>query len=462
MNKIFSSLFLLIILIFILWALSGWYFGASAEQAFKAYIQSNAENSAKQTFRLELLDYHKSIFGAKAKLKISSDIPVIAEKMGEIELIAKLLNGPLFITKNGVSMGSFRWFVAANEANFTEAKKENLRAIFPHLLPRLIIRTDFAKNVHYSSKFQTNLADINLQGMVNSETKNNSGKLLLQNFHYDFLPNQIFAEKININYHRLKRNTPAYKPGNTIVNIPVLQIKIDGLKQTLKLALDATSSISQTNGYLNGYSKIKLKRLAGKSVDSKKQSTKQGDKKIPVDKASFTVFLKGLSSEGFLRYSELEAELDNLKQQAQWSLQENGEFPEGQDQIWQLYNEIEEISQRLPSIILNQMLNENSRIQFKAESLNSSGKSELIGELKSIKVNTHKSNNGILKNQNEKFLIQKSLKKEGDGFNILLSKLQGKAQVKLDADLFLFLKNFSPIKQSEFKLLLKDSKLLMH
>jgi len=464
MKKIFSAIFLLVILLFILWALSGWYFGASAEQVFKTYLQNNSEHSAKQTFRLELQDYRKTIFGAKARLKISSDIPVIAEKMGEIELVAKLLNGPVFITKNGISMGSFRWFIAVDESSFTEAEKENIRAIFPSLLPRLIIRTDFEKNVHYSStKFQTSFADMNIAGMFNSKTKNNSGKLHLQNFHYEFLLNQFFAEEININYHRLKRNTPAYKPGNTIVTIPKLQIKLKGLNKPVSLVLDATSSLSHTDGFLNGYSKINLKMMGGKQ---------QNDNKIPIDKASFSIFLKGLSSDGFLRYSELEAELDNLKQQAQWSLQENGEFPEGQDQIWQLYDEIDENIQRLPSIILNELFNKDSRIQLKAESLNSSGQSELIGELRRIDASTQM----ILKNQNENPLMQKaqirdriifksqnekSLKKGGGGFNTLLSTLHGNARVKLDADLFLFLQNYSPIKQSEFKLMLKDSKLLM-
>ncbi|HIQ14398.1 MAG TPA: hypothetical protein EYH38_02345 [Leucothrix sp.] len=214
---------------------------------------------------------------------------------------------------------------------------------------------------------------------------------------------------------------------------------------------------------MNGYSKINLKMMGGKQ---------QSDNKIPIDKASFSIFLKGLSSDGFLRYSELEAELDNLKQQAQWSLQENGEFPEGQDQIWQLYDEIDENIQRLPSIILNELFNKDSRIQLKAESLNSSGQSELIGELRRIDASTQM----ILKNQNENPLMQKaqirdriifksqnekSLKKGGGGFNTLLSTLHGNARVKLDADLFLFLQNYSPIKQSEFKLMLKDSKLLM-
>jgi len=448
MKKFFSTIFLFILLLFILLAVSGWYFNTNAEKIFKVYLQKNSEVSSKQTFRLELVDYRKTVFGAKARLKISSDIPLIADKMGEIDLIAKLLNGPIFVTKSGISMGAFRWFVTVDESDLTDAKKEILKALFPDVFPRFIIRADLDENIHYKAKLHTNFAEIDVAGVVDLKAEKNIGKVLLENLHTEFLSNQISVKQISVNYQRQKRSNPAYKPGNTVISIPRLKIKSKDLNNPIEISLEATSSISEADGYLNGYSKINLKLIDGKQ---------QGDKVIPVDKASLSVMLKGLSSEGFLRYSELEAELDNLRQQAQWSLQENGEFPEGQDQIWQLYDQIDASSQRLPTIIFNELFNKDSLIQLKVESANASGQSSLVGMLTSLDVT----------NINEQAcegsicLKEQNVKKGGGGYKTLLSNLQGKAQVNLDSEFLIFLQNFSPIKQSEFKLILKDSKLLM-
>lgn len=455
MKKAFLVVLLLTLLIFTLFAVSGWYWGREAEKSFKSYLQNSSEISARKVFRLELQDYQKTLFGARARLKISSDIPSIAEKIGEIELIAKLLNGPVFITKRGVSTGVFRWFITVDKSRLTGESRENLRAIFPDLSPWFILRADFSKKLHYSSFLQTDIGNIKVVGIIDPATEDNKGKAFWENAFYKQSNYELIAEKVTINYQRQKRNTPAYTPGNTQITIPMLKIRLNSVKEPIELKLEAISSISQIDGFLNGYSKIKFELL---------NEIQFPEKTIPIDKIDLSVMLKGISSQGFLRYSELQSELDNLNLQAQWSLQENGEFPEGQDQIWQLYNEIDENAQLLPTIIVDELLNKDSLIQFKAEAFNSQSNASEHSELAGILTSLDKELIGSdqLSGANLWMLQdQKSLKKGGGGLNTLLSNIQGNAQVNLESKLFLFLQNFSAIRQSEFKLILKDSKLLM-
>jgi len=393
--------------------------------------------------------FRSTVFGAKAKIKISSDIPFISEKMGEVNLIAKLLNGPVFITKNGTSMGLSRWYVKVDQSELSDAKKELLKAIFPDALPRLIIRTDFEKNIHYEAKVHTRFAKIDVQGVFYSKAENNIGKAQVADFHFEVnhspYQSQLLAKQVLIDYQRQKRSNPAYKPGKIEINIPKLVITSNGLIKPLKISVAANSSLRETDGYLNGFSKISMELLDGKQ---------QEGRDIPINKASLSIMLKGLSSESFLRYSEVMAELDNLKQQAQWSLQENGEFPEGQDQIWQLYHQIEESNQQLPSLVLNDLFNKNSEIQLTVETENTLDQSSLEGRFTSVSVTNATDVKSSLNNE-------KNLKKGGGGYRMLLSNLEGQAQVHLDKKLFEFVQNFSSIRQSEFRLVLKDSKLLM-
>jgi len=439
MKKILSAIFLLILLLIIMLALSGWYFGASAEKTLVGYLQKKPLITSKDIFNVELQDYRKTLFGAKAKLKISSDIPIIAEKIGEIDLIAKLLNGPVFVTKRGISTGVYRWFITVDKSKLTKSKKENLRAFFPNQLPHVIIRADFEKKVHYSSDFLSTFGQINLAGIFNLKQEKHHGTLKMQNFHYDFPPNQLTAKQVKLDYQGQSSQVTTIAintPNKMAVEIPNLKIKLQHLKKPIELALKASSTIRQTNGYINGYANITTALL------NRKQ---QENKPLPIDKANISVMLRGISTQGFLKYKALEAELNNLKLQAQWSLQENGEFPEGQDQIWQLYNEIDEKAQHLPVIIFNELLNKESLIELKAVSYNSSGQSRLTGKLKS-----HIEEDA-----------EKNVKKGGDDLNTLFSNLKGEAKVEIDSELFPFLQNFLPLSKSEFKLILKDSKLLM-
>ena len=457
-KKILSASFLLVILFTILLALSGWYFGASAQQTLKTYIEHNSKTGKRSLYLLELISYKKTVFGAKASIKVSSDIPLIAEKLGEIKLNARLLNGPLFVTKNGISTGRFRWFMRVDEASLSGAEKDSFRAIFADTPPYIIVRSDFEGNLHYSAKLPASFARIDMTGIYDLAKNEHNGKLKIKDFHYDFPPTQISAEALDIDYRLTEKHqavadaaeeslsastsTSTSTSSSALLSatktikasIPHLQLKLNGIKP-ISLALESNSKISLSAQQLNAFSKVTLKQL--------------GKSDIPVEKANLSLLLKNLSSEGFLRFNQLQAELDNLRQQVQWSLQEKGEYPEGQDQIWQLYNRIDEDSERMPSILLNDLFNKDSLIQFRVEATNHADKSELRGELQSINSDTS----------------AKYIKKGGDGLVTLLSILQGEARVKLKGDLYDYLQknlpNFLVKSKSEFELLLKDSKLLM-
>lgn len=443
-KKLLSSAVMLIVVLLILWALAGWYFGATAEQSFKSYLQENTQIAGEKLLRAELLDYRKTLMGAKASLRVSSDMPFVSERMGEFNVNVKLLNGPLFISKSGFSIGSSRWVLQIDESSLTEEELENLKSFFPSSLPNATVKVDFEQQAHYSIKSKTSIADAVITGVFNLDTHNNRGAISLDNFQVEFSPNQfiekISAKKVNISYQHQKAITAAYKPGTTSVQIPSLRLKFKRLNGAFDLKTNIKSNISSKDSYLNGFIKADIKQNKSNN--------------FPVDSAKLSVLFKGISADGFVAFSETRADFDNLKEQAGWVLEENGEFPEGQDQIWTLYDRIETASKQLPKILLKKMLNDDSLLQFKAETQTQAGPSTLNGQLKIISQEQE--------NQSQSdSTVTKMIKSGGGVFHSLLSLLDGEAKVELDDSLFAMISKNSAIKKQTFTLTFKDNKLLM-
>ena len=411
--------------------MSGLYFGSIAEQSLKRYLKKNNEVLKESLLHFELINYHKTLFGAKAILRMTSNAPYFDENIGDVTLIAKLLNGPLFVTKRGISIGNLRWYVSIDESALSERERQNLRVLFPNVLPHLIIQTDFEGRINYSSVLSTAFAKIVAFGVYELKSKSHQGEITFDNLRYDSFPNQILADKVKFIYKYHIGINYDYGLDSTLIITPSLLLKSQPLKDPVKFKVRAITNVVSENGYFSG------------SIETIFDNVNKTQ--LPIDEARLSLNFEGLSSNGFFRFNEKKAEIDNLRKQAKWSLEEIGEFPEGQDQIWQLYDEIDDHMKQLQPIMWNTIFAENGIISLKVNSFNSTGKSELNGTLSRISTQR-----------------QKSIKKRQGGLDrFIWSTLQGEANIELDKNLFSYLENRTAIKKSKFKLSLKNSKLLM-
>lgn len=436
MTRFFSAFFLLLIFLVVASLATGRYFGTLSEQGFKNYLDNQHEVFSGKLLKFELLSYRKTILGAEASLKISSDNAFLDEKLGGLKIIAKLLNGPLFITKKGVSIGSSRWYISLDESAFDEKQRESFQLVFPEVSPYFIIRTGFDGKVYYTSKLNTNISQADIHGVYDLQSKESVTDIILSNLSYylssKFFSEEIKADKVLISLKQTKPANHLLKENSVHINVPFLNLMSSRGEASILLNIRSKSIFSFSGKHISGSFKLNIDQIKSNA--------------IPIDRVDTSLFFNNISIQGFSRLSENKAELDNLKQQAQWSLEEIGEFPEGQDQIWQLYEQISKAEKRLKATVLNEIFNENTRIQFKATSYNSSGKSEIDGTLSHIDT------------QREKSIINR--RAEFD--KLIWSILQGEASITLDNDLFSYLKRVTPINKSKFQLTLDDNKLLMH
>ncbi len=424
MKKLLSSIIILAVLVVILWAVASLYLGSKSEKEFKSYLQKNAQVVGKKLFRAELLRYKKTLTGANATLLVSSDFPVISERIGDFELNAKLYNGPLFIRKSGVKFGSSRWLLSfPDNPNINQKLKE----FFPETLPLGVVRIDFDKKAHYWTKVKTSFAEAIITGDYNLQTDDNRGAIALNNVIYGAARNRVSAEKINISYQHQKAITANYKPGTASVQIVNLKMSHQNLSKSLLVNLKGNSNISYAadpKNELSGFIK----------VDVSNQQTNS----YPFESANISLLFKGLSSNGFVDYNEANAELENLKQQVDWVLEELGELPEGQDQIWALYDRIEQATKALPQKLAD--VAEGSVVRVNISSKYQGEESQLKGQLN---LDASESNTDEPSSEDWLFL------------------LAGKAKVQLSEDLFLALKQKLPLKKPDFSLQLKQKKVLM-
>lgn len=417
MKKLLSSLVVLVALVFILWAAAALYLGSKSEQEFKSYLQKNAQVVGKKLFRAELLTYKKTLTGANATLLVSSDFPVISERVGDFEINAKLYNGPIFIRKSGVKFGSSRWLLSfPDNPNINQKLKE----FFPISLPIGVVRIDFEKKAHYWTKAKTSIAEAVITGNYDLQTENNRGAIALNDFRYGIVPSAISAESMNISYQHQKAITANYKPGTASAQIANLKMNHKRLAKALLIDLKVNSNISYTDDELSGFIKA--------DISNKQRGS------YPFESAKISLLFNGLSSDGFVAYNEANAELENLNQQVDWVLEELGEVPEGQDQIWELQDRIKQATKALPQKLAD--LAEGSAVQVNISSQYKDEESQLKGQL-----NLEASESSTTK--------------------AWLSLLGGKAKVKLAESLHAVLKQKLPLEKSNFTLQLKQKKLLM-
>jgi hypothetical protein len=431
MRKLFSSIVTLSILLLIIWAAAVWYFGNRTEQQFVSALENNNLVLGEKLFRTELLSYTKTLTGAEAHLTLSSDSSFISERIGDIPIIAELINGPVFFEKSDISTGSARWIIKVDTKRLSKQQKENLQNIFTKTLPSVIVRVDFDKKVHYFSRIKFDQLGILMTGIYDLESQQNRGAINIDKVRYGNSSNQLFAENVKISFQHQKAITSHYKPGTMALQIPELQINHQLLNNPVVFSVKANSNIRSENNFLNGFIHFSFKNLL---VTNK--LTKLSISELPIKNAELSLQFKQISTEGYIDLSEKLAELENLKQQAIWALEENGELPEGQDQIWQLYQRIDKLSEIRPKLIANTLFNDGkSNVSFEFKADNNSRESTVFGDI----------------------AVSKNL----DKASRLISLIDIQAQVKLEDELYSFISNLIAIDRAQFELSFENNRLLM-
>jgi hypothetical protein len=422
MKKFISSTITLLLLLIIIWSITSWYFGTQAENALKSALEINTGVSGEKLFRAELIEYRRTWLGAKAKVRLSSDNIYLSERLNEIDLSANLLNGPVFLTEKGLSLGTSLWSIRVDESSLTEDQLQTLQGIFPQGLPSIDIRQDFKQRADYVAKFHSMLGKVLITGLFDLDSEDNRGAITLDDFVLGVPPNMIRAKSVNISYQHQKALTSAYNPGTSSLQIPVLEISLNSLPGPIRVSVKANSDISIDNNNLKGFIKVN-------AINKNLQI-------FPVKGAGFTLQFKGLSGDGLVQLTEARAELDNLYQQTQWLLEEQGEVPEGQDQIWLLRDQIENASKRLPQTLMQTAFNEaKAQVNFTVKTFSNTSDSTLSGEI-----------------------VPADSLQSADS---LISFFMARARVSLDDDLYQFVNKHFGINKKQFSFTFKQNKLLM-
>jgi len=426
------------------WGISGWFIGANAESTLKKYLNELEQIPGEKLFRAELLEYKKTLLGAKARIKIASDMSFLNERLGDFELDVRLLNGPVFISthtesqllkKVTIETGTTRWKIAIDADSLEEEKAEYLKSLFPEGLPVAIIRTDFDNKAYYQNHLNMEFSVATLLGAYDMNTADNQGTLEFDEIKYGQPPRFLKAQHASLTYQHQRSITAAYKPGITHLTVADLEVGHEVLAKPLRLDISADMAIQseenqmehrqgESDDILNGLLKIHLEKTA--------------NNEIPLEKAEVNIQFDNIPATGFIAMSEQHAKLDNLKQQIQWTLEESGEFPEGQDQLWQLNDHMETMKQQLPQHMMGLFLkSDSSQVQINATVQNIAGHDALKKDKQST--------------LNGKISLNKKL---GNKPNKVQDLLKGEGHITLTDDLFSYL---NPILNNVFKEVLKTN-----
>ncbi|WP_299873770.1 DUF945 family protein [uncultured Cocleimonas sp.] len=442
MKKIITTSFTFFLFLIIAWGLSSWYFGVQAEKEFRQILEVQTNKLGEKPFRLELLDYDKDFLGSTAAVRVSSDIPLLNDWLGDFELKLKSLNGPLFITKKGVDFGVSRWFIRIDPESFSAESKENLFRIFPEELPKGVLIIGFDKESSFDSSFKTDWLDSQVTAIYNLSTFSYRGAFDIKRLNYSSTGIKISADegKISFQYPNSVETLNEIESSNldnpatyktVSINVPQLNIDSQIISHPIVAALKGNSQITIKNNVIDTFVKLHFNRL--------KQSSDQNNEVLPIDQLQITAQGSGIQQSSFLQVMENKAELDNLQMQTQWELQENGELPEGQDKIWQLQNQIHRLNQKYPVSFYNALFSSKDNVStnpsLEIQASNDSGQSSLIGHLKPS-VNSGESTRFI-------------------------DLLEAEASVSLDDMLYDFISKRTAIRKKQFSLLYKQNKLLM-
>ncbi len=344
LNTILLGIAIVCLSLIMIWGFAGWYLTKDARQQLSAFLQENFQNNALNSIDAELLSYKTTLVGAKASIKISSKVAFIDEQIGELFLNAKLFFGPVFIDDGKLRFGKLLWKISLDPLlaakQLSESSQTQIGEIFKSKQPFLSLLIDFDKSLRYHSHIRA-LATASLRadhiisdGVVSADSLQNKM--------------QIHADNLSL------------VATTGLLEIPTLTIDLDINKQKqrqqkliryttkpFKLSLSGVSGAASKRIFISKGNLAHINPFLSGKLQLITPQMKQ---------LELMINLRDLSISGYQQFLQAEAQAFNLKQQIQWTLDENAETPEGQDHIWLLNDKIDQQRGQLTKIVAQKML----------------------------------------------------------------------------------------------------------
>ena len=451
MNKVISSVFMLLLLLLILWSLGAWIFGTKAELNAKAFFV-NVNQSSDPIFNYEILKYDKSIFGAKAKIKLDLNLQNTIAQFIQDSFSGKhnqiinidIYHGPILFDRSGVHFGSSAWKLSFDKNLDEEETLTSSNILKLHQLRSAILKVGFKGEIEYKIPLKIHLNEVLVKGSYDLNTDMHKGNLSSDQLNFQSDKQKIQTTAFNLLYQQIATASSGKSQIEISAEIPELVYTHSSLADKVTLKVDYQGSYTIENNVLDNDNRFNLDMVK-----------KGADSYYPIDKGDLRLNLSALNLNDLLQINSTWSQIKSLQKQSQWLLEEQGELPEGQDQIWQVEDRAAQYSKQIPKLLTTLILKDGNKL------VNHESKISTIED--KSRINFSFSN--IFKNKES--TIQGAVFPEVFDNNedisqySLTSLLQVQSKVNLDKQLLDIISTLLPIKKQNFKLIYKQNKLLM-
>lgn len=452
MKKGISSIFILLLLGLTIWGASAWHLGTKTEDYIASFIENTKQNT-QSLFDFELLGYERSIFNSKAqiKLNINTEHNIARFFEGSINdlndrtIQIDILHGPLLFNPKGVGTGSSAWTFGTDQPINQEANE----VLFFDKLANAKISINFENILTYKIPFELN--ELFVTGFYDLKTANHQGRIQSNELKFESTKQTVITKQAELQYYQLDINNNEKIQFKLTGDLPKIRYGFNLFPEGLTFKGNYKGDFTFEKNVLNVYSQLLF------------DMTEEDKLLYPIEKGDLRFKVNDLNLDSLWNlHSEL-SEVKNLQEQAQWILEEQGEFPEGQDQIWQLQDREARYFNKLPQLVNDLIFAEgenksvNGTQNIKDASIRFYLKTEYNNEDSSI--------NGAVYPSflDTDFLDASFLEKNNlDVSALSLSSLiHPQAQVKLNNDWLAYLSTRFPITKNDFTLTYKQNQLLM-
>ncbi|MGK0273102.1 MAG: hypothetical protein ACI88H_003780, partial [Cocleimonas sp.] len=158
---------------------------------------------------------------------------------------------------------------------------------------------------------------------------------------------EITAKKIDLVYNTIKADVKKDMELNAILKSNNVEISSNRSFHPVTFKLNSTASINLNN---NNISSIIKTLIDINSISS-----------IPVKNAALEFKFNHLSVNGLENYFKTKQDITDLKEQLNWTLEDQSEYPEGQDSLWLIQDSINHMSKQIPKILNNQLFHTDDK-----------------------------------------------------------------------------------------------------
>ena len=324
-------LFVITLLLITLWGFFGWSLANQSREQLNTFLSVNLHDAEMNSIDAQLLTYTPTLIGAKTSVKVSSKVEFIKEQIGDLLITARLFNGPVFYDDGKVFFGKALWKLSLDssmrERELSTEHKLNTEDIIKSKKPSLSVLVDFNDDISYRSHIKKlataslSIKDLLLEGNIKNNAKESRLNIHVKQISFLSDAGIIDIPALDVAF-QLDQSLSAKQQHLSYLSEP---FELKDTARKLHLTMASSGKIIQINNSLSGLLNIKFKNDIA-----------------PINRNSnLQIKLQNLSVAGYQALLQTEADILNLKQQIEWTLDNDAETPEGQDHIWRLYDQLE-------------------------------------------------------------------------------------------------------------------------